>query len=89
MTIRNSIRATLHFEDPPQICQFEWGYWPETLERWRQEGLRGDPWDAAGITFYHRAPVKARFCPAFAAEVLSETATSRVVRDGSAGLICL
>ncbi|MFH1570908.1 MAG: hypothetical protein ABIL09_23140 [Gemmatimonadota bacterium] len=82
MDYRSSLRATLHFERPERICQFEWGYWPETVARWRDEGMTGDPWDAAGITHYHRAPVNVRLCPPFETEVISETASTRIVRDG-------
>jgi uroporphyrinogen decarboxylase len=82
-----SLRATLHFERPERICQFEWGYWPETLARWRAEGMpAGEPWDAAGITFYHRVPVEVRLFPRGEWTVLSETEETRTIRDG-AGIV--
>ena len=31
----DALRATLRFERPAHLCHFEWGYWPETLARWR------------------------------------------------------
>ena len=87
MDFNESLRATLHFERPEEVCQFEWGYWPETIARWKREGMRGDnPWDDLPITFYHRVPVQVRIFPAFAEEVISETPDARVIRDG-AGIV--
>jgi uroporphyrinogen decarboxylase-like protein len=83
MDYNESLRRTLHFERPERICQFEWGYWPETLDRWRREGMVGDnPWDDLPITYYHRAPVETRIFPPFESELLSETPTTRIIRDG-------
>src|SRR5450759_1143225 len=83
----DSLKATLRFERPERICQFEWGYWPETLARWRREGMpAGEPWDAAGITFYHRVPVEVRLFPQGETVVLSESEESRIIRDG-AGIV--
>jgi uroporphyrinogen decarboxylase len=86
MDQRESLRALLNFERPAEVCQFEPGYWPETEARWRGEGMRGTPWDAAGITYYHRVPVNVRLCPEFTRQVLTETATTRTVRD-EAGIV--
>jgi len=82
---RSALRAILNGQHPEVLCQFEWGYWRETLDRWRQEGMPCDttPWDAAGITYYHRVPVNTRLFPAFDQEVLSETADTRIVRDAN------
>lgn len=86
-TFNDSLRAMLHFERPATLCQFEWGYWPETIQRWRREGMPagvppgGEPWDAVGITYYRRVPVEARIFPHFETKVLSETATTKTVQD--------
>ncbi len=78
----DSLRAMLRFERPSSLCHFEWGYWPETLARWRSEGMpAGEPWDAVGITYYHRAPVQTRIFPHFETVVLSESERTKVVRD--------
>ena len=82
MSVRSSLRDILHFDRPAEVCQFEWGYWNETLMRWRAEGMTApQPWDAAGISYYHRVPVETRFYPGFAPEVLEETAHTRIFRD--------
>jgi len=83
MTQRDALKEILHFGKPAEVCQFEWGYWPQTLERWRKEGLPADqqPWEAVGITSYHRVPIETRFYPAFEEAVISETESNVVVRD--------
>lgn len=80
---RDSFAQILNGGRPRELCQFEWGYWPETVERWKREGMPADkqPWEAAGITFYHRVPVSVRIFPPFREETLSETAETRVIRD--------
>ncbi len=65
MNFNASFQATLNFERPAEICQFEWGYWPETLDRWHAEGLAGEPWEALPITWYYRPPVYPRIFPLF------------------------
>lgn len=85
--INDSLRQTLQFDRPEMICQFEWGYWRETLHRWRSEGMPpGEPWDAAGITFYDRVPVHTRIFPAFETAILSQTSDTQIVR-GADGVI--
>ena len=78
---RESLRAILNFERHPDLCQFEWGYWPETIARWKSEGMAADlPWEALPITFYERAPFRMRVYPPFEEQVLAETATTRTIR---------
>ncbi len=76
------LAATLNFERPEGICQFEWGYWPETEERWKREGMAGQcPWEAVGITHYHRVPVEVRMFPPFEQQVLQEDPSTLIIRD--------
>ena len=80
---RASMRALLDFERPIDLCQYEQGYWPDTVARWRGEGLPSgvEPWEAAGITWYDRAPVNVRFCPPYSERVLWEDESRRVIRN--------
>ncbi len=52
MSHRESLKSILDGQRPRTLCQFEWGYWTETVQRWRSEGMPADkePWEAAGIT---------------------------------------
>jgi len=83
MTHRESLKQILNGGRPETLCQFEWGYWSETVERWRREGMPADrqPWEAAGITHYHRLPLHTRFYPPFERKVLSETEDNRIIQD--------
>jgi hypothetical protein len=82
----------MNSEKPEQLCQYEQGYWPETIERWRKEGLPEGigPWDDCGITHYFRPPnfqFQSGLFPPFEYRVLEEDETSRVVQTGM-GIIC-
>jgi hypothetical protein len=85
MNLRDAFHAMMAFEHPSVLCQFEWGYWPETLARWRKEGLPPDvdPWDDCGIIHYLRPPIHRGIFPPFPVEVLRDDETSRIVRAGS------
>jgi len=89
MNQRESFRAMMNFERPDDLCQFEWGYWPEVIERWREEGLPDgvDPWTDCGISHYFRPPIQNDVFPPFERQVLEEDETSRVVRT-EAGIVC-
>ena len=39
MTGRERFVAALSFEDLDRVCHSEWGFWSETIRRWRSEGL--------------------------------------------------
>ncbi len=83
MNNRAALKAMLKGEYPEEVCQFEWGYWPETVARWKSEGMPADkdPWEAAGITRYDRVPVNVRFCPPLEAKVLRETEDTQIILD--------
>jgi len=89
MTQREAFHALMNIERPDTLCQFEWGYWPETLQRWRQEGLAEgvEPWDDCGITHYFRPPIDHGLLPRFERKVLTEDETSRTVQTED-GIVC-
>ena len=89
MTQREAFHAMMSFERPEKLCQFEPGYWGETVERWRTEGLPPgvEPWDDCGIAHYFRPPIIQDLYPPFERQVLEEDETSRVVRT-EMGIVC-
>jgi uroporphyrinogen decarboxylase len=89
MSQRSALKAILHGETYPEVCQFEWGYWAETITRWQQEGMPSgvSPAEATGITYYHRVPVATGYYPQFEYQVLEDRAETQIVRDGH-GVIC-
>ncbi|MBD3181776.1 hypothetical protein GF312_05755 [Candidatus Poribacteria bacterium] len=86
---RESFRAMMDFGKPELLCQFEWGYWGETVERWRNEGLPDgvEPWDDCDIVHYFRPPIHNAVYPYFEREILEEDDESVLVRTES-GIIC-
>lgn len=42
MTHRERFNRVMHFKKPDRIPNEEFGYWSETLERWRSEGMPAD-----------------------------------------------
>lgn len=89
MNYRESFRAMMNFDKPDTLCQFEWGYWGETIERWKNEGLpeNTNPWDDCGITHYFRPPIHCGLLPGFEWKIIQEDETSRIVQTSS-GIIC-
>lgn len=89
MTQRESFHAMMAGERPDTLCQFEWGYWPETVDRWRQEGLPEgvEPWDDCGIITYLRPEIERLLWPAFEVIVLDEDEDTLVLRN-EMGVVC-
>lgn len=83
MTQREAFHAMMAFERPDTLCQFEWGYWPETITRWRQEGLPPgvEPWEDCGIIHYFRPAIQRGVWPPFEVEVLDLDEETIVLRD--------
>lgn len=89
---REAFRAIMNFEKPENLCQYEQGYWAETIARWHNEGLSEGvaPWDDCGISHYFRPPnfqFQSAIFPPFEYKVLEEDETSRVVQT-TEGIIC-
>lgn len=89
MNYRESFRAMMDFDKPDELCQFEWGYWGETIDRWKNEGLpeNTNPWDDCGITHYFRPPIHCGLLPGFEWKIIQEEETSRIIQTSS-GIIC-
>ncbi len=96
MNGRERLLETFKFATPDRPFRWECvAYWGETIERWKTEGLEVHPDDyfemdkqISFLGFHSKIPVKAGFTgnpyvPALETEVLSEDATSRVIRDAN------
>lgn len=84
MNARERFNCIMAFEKPdrPFITEFM-GYWPETLDRWRDEGM---PRDVGAHEYFELdkfayAPVDFNFVPAFERKILEEDEQTRTVRD--------
>ncbi len=97
MSLRERFRAAMAFEETDIPCHVEHGFWDETYERWRGEGLDpevGMP-DLFSISdqtdlFKHFGVAKMGyirphiyFLPPFKAEVIEETPDYVIIRDGN------
>jgi uroporphyrinogen decarboxylase len=89
MAFREALAALMDFQRPELLPQFEWGYWPATLERWRSEGLPDgvQPWEHLGITWYEHAPVQMGIFPPFETEVLRDDGETHVVRQADGVIV--
>jgi len=85
MTPRERFRATMHYQ-PRDHCPWgEMGFWPETLERWHDEGWPRDVGlhGFLGFDWVRRdLPVQTSLFPGFEPETLEETDQYRLVRRG-------
>lgn len=96
MTNRERFRAAMAFEPTDRPCHIEHGFWPETYCRWQEEGLPGeihkpvltyladrpDLFDYFGIIRLGYMLLGQYYLPPFETQVLEETETYRIVRDG-------
>lgn len=84
MNARERFLAVTHFEKPDRLPIMEHlGYWPETVERWEQEGLEPgtDLTEYFGYDPFGWVNVDFNFVPPFEVEVIREDDETQVVRD--------
>ena len=85
MTARERFDATVHFGSPDRLPLWEYGPWPQTVQRWREEGLPEDrnwPADAPGSAPDPREAAGPRIdmMPPFEQEVLEEDDRTETIR---------
>lgn len=87
MTLRERFQRAMHYQRVDKLPNFEFGYWEETLRRWRGEGLpewvvdEASAYDYFGIESWVVAPINSYIKPICAEEVLEETAERVITRD--------
>ncbi len=90
MNNRELFNAIMHYEDFDRMPVIHWSVWPETLARWKNEGLPEDieeSYGAAVNEFLHARPtgtdvaVELGLFPRFEEETIEETAESRTLRQ--------
>ncbi|MFW6158066.1 MAG: uroporphyrinogen decarboxylase family protein [Planctomycetota bacterium] len=93
MTTRELWQQIMHYGDFARMPAVHWAQWPETLDRWYDEGLPRDIDSRGGIRAYFGAvphwasvDIDVGLFPSFEEEVLEETDEYRVFRD-SVGVI--
>jgi len=86
MNDRERFLATMRYEERDRCPWGEMGFWPETLERWHEEGWPEDLYLNQFFGFdrlREQVNVSMGFVPAFKREVLEETDQYRIVRRGT------
>ena len=83
MNDRERFLATMNYQARDRCPWGEMGFWPETLERWHQEGWPEDVYLNQFFGFDRLrdgVPISLEFEPSFKSEVLEETDRHRIVR---------
>jgi uroporphyrinogen decarboxylase len=79
MTNRERFLNVFNYKPVDRIPNYEFGYWPETLEEWKKFGLPKEintDWDAEryfGFDYYKFVPTITGICPEFEKKVIEET----------------
>ncbi len=97
---RERLRRTLRGQPVDRVPDLEFGAWPQTLERWRQEGMQIEPpgpttYDGPLERYFHTddaeyglgVPVNVGLCPAIQEEVLEDRGTHVILRDADGATV--
>ena len=89
MNSRERYRAVTHYGKFDRVFRQEMGPYPETVKRWRSEGMPADQHLAvlAGYDRFETAPIHLGLLPTFEHETLKEDANYRTYRDSRDGVI--
>jgi uroporphyrinogen decarboxylase len=88
-TARELFNAVMHYEDFDRMPVMHWTQWPETLERWHEEGLPEDmtPHEYFGVPHTgYGVGVNVSLYPAFKEEIIEET-DEYWIKKGGDGVI--
>lgn len=90
MTNRELFQAIMHYEDFDCMPVWHWNGWPETIDRWRSEGLPEGLTQHAFFNAEHMfqgIPIDLGLYPLFEEEVLEDTEEYRIFRQND-GVVC-
>ncbi|RLE76638.1 MAG: hypothetical protein DRJ56_03850, partial [Thermoprotei archaeon] len=86
MTYRERFQAWMHYRSVDRLPYYEWlGYWSETIDRWRSEGLPPgvDVYDYFDFDKRERVPIDLGPIPRFVRKTVEETDRYEIYRDES------
>ncbi len=91
MTDRERFNAQMHYRPVDRCFNMEFGYWEENYSQWQPFVDNGIKNEGQANRFFSFDVIHNQggpwLLPAFEYKLLSETATSKIIRDGT-GLIC-
>ncbi len=85
MNDRQRFRAQMHYESVDRCPIWDFGFWDETLDLWREQGMPADadPDEYFGMDAQWRSiPIATRLLPAFDEQLIEDRGETEVVRDG-------
>lgn len=88
MDTRERFLKTWNYESVDRVPDFEFGYWDECYEVWRQQGLPdglNNIWDLEryfGFEYYHTITINSGICPGFESKVLEVIGDHQIVQGG-------
>ncbi len=91
MTDRERLSATLHYRPRDRCPMMDFGFWDETLEAWRRQGLPADadPDVFFGMdTQWRTAPIDVGMRPQFQAKLIEDRGNIELVQQTD-GVICM
>ena len=86
MTYRERFQAWMHYRSVDRLPYYEWlGYWGETIDRWRSEGLPPgvNVYDYFDFDKRERVPIDLGPIPRFVRRTIEETDRYEIYRDES------
>jgi len=84
MDDRQRFRAQMHYESVDRCPIWDFGFWDETLDLWREQGMPADadPDEYFGMDAQWRSiPIATRLLPAFEEKLIEDRGETEVVRD--------
>jgi hypothetical protein len=85
MNDHQRFRAQMHYEPVDRCPIWDFGFWDETLDLWREQGMPADahPDEYFGMDAQWRSiPIAMRLLPAFEEQLIEDRGETEVVRDG-------
>jgi uroporphyrinogen decarboxylase len=92
---RERFHRIFQFKDVDRVCDYEFGYWDETIDRWHREGLPLEQRDNRGVEKYlglegydclEFLPVKMGLWPVPPASIIEEWEGRARMNDGMGGI---
>ncbi|MFH1614338.1 MAG: uroporphyrinogen decarboxylase family protein [Planctomycetota bacterium] len=83
-------RDVADFKTTEQMCYFEWGYWPDTIKRWKQEGLGSIDKlrEELGMAEVKGRGFNTHICPVFdESEIIEETENTVIRREWNGAIV--
>jgi hypothetical protein len=91
---RERFLNVFRFKDVDRVCDYEFGYWTETIDRWHREGLPLEKRDNRGIELYlglegwdccEWLPIRSGLWPTLPERILEEGEGRALMDDGMGG----